>query len=55
MLAPLFILGITGFCLTNKCNFHTIKYMHSKYLKPRNNIFEYIIAHFIEYIVNYII
>ena len=27
MLAPLFILGITGFCLTNKYNFHTVKYI----------------------------
>ena len=27
MLAPLFILGITGFCSTNKYHFHTVKYM----------------------------
>ena len=33
MLAPLFILGITGFCLTNKYNFHTVKYISLIILK----------------------
>ena len=32
MLAPLFILGITGICSTDNYNFHTIKYTRLKLL-----------------------
>ena len=39
MLAPLFILEITGFCLTIKYNFYTIKYIHLYWLKPLNIIY----------------
>ena len=38
MLAPQFILGITGFCWTNKHTFYTVKYIYI-ILKPLNIIY----------------